>query len=79
MAKTQGDDIALTILGRNLKKYRLESGLSYRKLATLADTDTSQILRIEKGEINTSVSFMFKLAKALNIKPIQLLEEDLEN
>lgn len=75
MAKMQGDDIALKILGTNLKKYRLRAKISYRKLATLAETDTSQILRIEKGEINTSVSFLFKLAKALDIQPSQLLEE----
>lgn len=66
---------AKSIVGNNLKKYRLLSGLSYRKLATEAFTDTSQIQRIEKGEIACTVSTLFKFAQALGIKPAQLLEE----
>ena len=69
------DEAVLKIVGNNLVKYRLASKLSYRALATAAETDTSQIIRIEKGEINTSVISLFKLAKALGIKPAQLLEE----
>jgi len=67
---------AKSIVGNSLRRHRLLSGLSYRKLATLAFTDTSQIQRIEKGEISPTVSTLFKLALALNIKPTQLLEEE---
>ena len=69
------ENYAKSIVGKNLKKYRLLSGISYRNLATLAFTDTSQIQRIEKGEISCTVSTLFKLANALGIKPAQLLEE----
>ncbi len=74
MAKVEGDEIAKKIVGDNLRKYRLASGLSYRKLATLAFTDTSQIQRIEQAKTNCSISFLFRLAHALKIDPRQLLE-----
>lgn len=75
MAKTKGDDIAKKIVGTNLKKYRVQSGLSYRALATLAETDSSQLIRIEKEQVNCSISFLFRLAAALNIEPEQLIEK----
>lgn len=74
MGDKSGNIEAINILAENVKKYRLAAGLSFRSLATLCELSPSQIVRIEKSEINTSVSTIFIIAKALNVKPSQLLE-----
>ena len=45
-------------------------------LSVKVNTDISQIGRIERGEISTSVSFAGKLAKALNVPVKDLFEFD---
>lgn len=52
----------------------MEANLSQEALANLAGIEYSQISRIERGVINTSVSVIFTIATALKIKPSQLLE-----
>jgi transcriptional regulator with XRE-family HTH domain len=75
MGSKAGDDVAKKVLGDNIKKYRTAAKMSIRALATAALVSPSQIMRIESGEINTSVSTIFTIANALGIKPSQLLEE----
>jgi len=65
---------AMQLIGTNLKKYRMEKKLSQESLANLSSIDWSTISRIERGIVNTSVSVVFALANALEIKPYQLLE-----
>jgi len=69
------DKTAIDILAQNVRKYRLESGLTMEALANEAGIEYSQISRIERGLINTSVSVIFAIAKALKIKPAMLLNE----
>ncbi|WP_211710228.1 helix-turn-helix domain-containing protein [Mucilaginibacter xinganensis] len=57
-----------------MKQHRLRCKLSQEKLAFIAEIEYSQVSRIERGIINTSVSVIFILAKALDVKPSQLLE-----
>jgi transcriptional regulator with XRE-family HTH domain len=52
---------------KNLKMRRKETNLSQEDLANDCDISISQIGRIERGEINTTISTLFVLAKALNI------------
>ncbi|TXD53600.1 helix-turn-helix domain-containing protein [Polaribacter sp. IC063] len=54
--------------GINLKMLRNEANLSQEDLANDCDISISQIGRIERGEINTTISTLFVLAKALNIE-----------
>ncbi len=61
--------------GNNLKRLRLEKGLSQEKLALNADIDRTYIPSIEKGERNVSIVIAEKLAIALNI-PISELFKD---
>lgn len=75
MGDKSGNDKAKEVLGRNLKKFRTDANMSIRALATAALTSPSQIDRIERGEVNTSVSTIFALAEALGIKSAQLLED----
>jgi transcriptional regulator with XRE-family HTH domain len=58
--------------GKKLKNIRIENNLSQEMLANDADIPINQIGRIERAEISTSLSTIFKISKALNI-PIKEL------
>jgi len=60
--------------GRNVKKYRLEKGLSQEQLANLAELDRTYIPSIEKGERNVSIVVAHRLATALDIAIQDLFE-----
>jgi transcriptional regulator with XRE-family HTH domain len=53
--------------GKNLKRLRLEKGISQESLALSADLDRTYIPSIEKGERNVSITVVEKLANALNV------------
>ena len=61
--------------GNNLKRLRLEKGLSQEKLALNAVIDRTYIPSIEKGVRNVSIIIAEKLAIALNV-PISELFKD---
>lgn len=65
--------------GKQVKKLRLEKGLSQEKLAYEADLDRTYIPSIEKGERNVSIVVIEKIAKALNVKISVLFDEQTEN
>ena len=54
--------------GNNLRKMRKDAGLSQEDLANDADIPLSQVGRIERGEVNTTISTAYALSKALQIK-----------
>jgi transcriptional regulator with XRE-family HTH domain len=69
------DISAINILAGNVRKYRDAKKISQERLAILAGIEYSQVSRIERRLLNTSVSVIFALAKALEIEPSKLLEE----
>lgn len=61
--------------GKRLKFLRLEHNLTQLELAEILDMSPNFIGMIERGERNTTVEKVFKIARALNIKPSNLFEE----
>jgi transcriptional regulator with XRE-family HTH domain len=59
------DDIAITAMGRRIRDLRLSRGLSQEQLGNLAGIAVSQVGRIERGEINTTLSTLVSIARAL--------------
>ncbi len=57
----------LKAFGKNLRRIRNEKGLTMESLAFEADIEYRQLGRIERGEINTTISTAFALSKALGI------------
>ncbi len=51
--------------GGNLRKLRLEKGFSQEQLANELGVEVSQISRIERGQINTSIAMLYTLSKVL--------------
>lgn len=61
--------------GKQVRKLRLEKGLSQEALAHEADLDRTYIPSIEKGERNISISVIEKIAKALKTKIADIFNE----
>jgi len=65
--KQKDDEIFLLKFGKTLRRLRKENGLSQEDLANDCNIPISQIGRIERAEINTTLLTTLKLSKALNI------------
>ena len=61
-------------VGRNVKKFRKEIEWSQEDLAFECDLHRTYISGIERGVRNPTVLIIDTIAKALDIKPHQLLE-----
>ena len=61
--------------GKRLKGLRRDRDLTQLELAEILDMSPNFIGMIERGERNTTVENVFKIARALNVKPSNLFEE----
>ena len=68
------DKIFLVTFGENLKKIREEKNITQAQLAIDCDFDVSVISRIERGVVNTSLSNLKLISKALGIEIKQLFD-----
>ena len=57
----------------NLKELRVRAALSQRDLAKLAGVAHTTVVRLEGGDPNVLPSTLRKLAKALHVKPTELI------
>lgn len=62
------------VLGRNVRRYRDEKGLSQEALAFDADLHRTYVSGVERGKRNPTVLIVAKLADALGVEPCKLLE-----
>ena len=68
------EKIFIKNFGEKLKKIRLERNLSQEMLANDANIPINQIGRIERAEISTSLTTIYKITKALDIKITALFD-----
>lgn len=66
------DKALLKAFGKNLRKLRKDRDLSQEALANDADIPINQVGRIERGEINTTISTSNAIVKALGISLAEL-------
>jgi DNA-binding XRE family transcriptional regulator len=62
-------------IGRNIRFYREELGLTQESLAEATDTHDRTIGRIERGELNFSILHFRRICRALNRSSDHLLFE----
>lgn len=67
-------ETGLKAFGRRLRELRKMRGLSQEELAWKADSELSQISRMERGVINAGLSQIFKIAEALDIPVKELFD-----
>lgn len=61
-------------LGRSIRAFRLEAGLSQEGLALSAGLDRTYVGGVERGERNPSYASLLRLAEALDVPGSRLLE-----
>jgi transcriptional regulator with XRE-family HTH domain len=66
----------LKAFGKRLRDLRKSRGLSQEALAWKADSELSQISRMERGIINAGLSQVFKIAEALEVPVKDLFDFD---
>jgi transcriptional regulator with XRE-family HTH domain len=62
--------------GNALRELRLAKGFTQEQLANELGVEISQISRIERGVINTSVTTLYAITKALKIDASELFKSD---
>ncbi|WP_343030516.1 helix-turn-helix transcriptional regulator [Fulvivirga aurantia] len=67
MIKNRNQEL-LDSFGSHLRKLRKHRGMSQEELAYEADIPISQVGRIERGEINVTISTLYLIAKAMNME-----------
>ena len=75
---TPGDKKLLKKFGENLRNLRTQKGFSLREMSYACSIDNSKIAKIEKGQINITLTTLLQLADALETHPSSLLEYDLD-
>ncbi|MFN3721275.1 MAG: helix-turn-helix domain-containing protein [Rhizobium rhizophilum] len=63
------------LIGLNIRKLRVERGLSQERLALAAEIDRSYVGRIERGQENVTISVLVNLATALSVN-VKVLFDD---
>lgn len=63
----------IEVVARNVRRYRLETGLSQEALADEAGLHRTYISQVERKQNNVTIVVLSKIAKALGIRPDQLL------
>lgn len=77
MKKQARHEVGIKAFGTHLREVRLYEGFAQEQLAYTSDLEPSQISRIERGIINTSISLVFLIAAALGVHPKQLFDFDI--
>lgn len=77
--KNPRDEIAIKKLGQNVRKQRILKGLTMVRLSELCNVDYRTISNVELGRSNATISLITIIAKSLEIKTVELLEDKDEN
>lgn len=71
--KEEQESTLAEAFGTIVKTYREKAGLTQDKLAFHSEIDRGYMSQIERGIKNVTLPFVWKLAKALGVKPSELI------
>jgi transcriptional regulator with XRE-family HTH domain len=66
------------VFGKNLKHYRLKSGISQEALAAKMGVDRAHVSAMERGQQNVTIITLWHAALTLDVKPMALLDDERE-
>jgi transcriptional regulator with XRE-family HTH domain len=81
---TELDKLIINI-GDNLRKLRIQKGLSQKEVADLMGVATTQYGRIENGKTTPTIASLFKVSKALKVNirtfigPLEIVDQDIKD
>ena len=61
------------VVGRNLRAYRMERGLSQEDFAEVVGVHRTYMGGLERGERNLTLQSLERLAEVLDVDPVDLL------
>jgi len=61
-------------LGKTIKRIREQRRLTQEELAAKAHIDVSYLAKIENGYVNTTIRYLIKISRGLQVKARDLLE-----
>lgn len=61
-------------VGRNLRQYRLDRGISQEAFADLVGVHRTYMGGLERGERNLTLRSLERLAAAIAVEPLELLQ-----
>lgn len=70
----QQNEDYLKWLGNNVKQKRIKSDMSQQELADNANVAKSTIQRIEKGELNPTITVLIKISDAIGSDICELIK-----
>jgi transcriptional regulator with XRE-family HTH domain len=68
---------ARRVVGWNVRRIRVERGLTIEALGGDAEVDASMVARIERGRVNSSIDLLERLARVLRVRMVELFVEPL--
>lgn len=60
--------------GENVRRVRESKGMTKERLSDLAGIDRQQVIRVEKGTVNPTISTAYQIALALEVPLASLLD-----
>ena len=73
--KNPRNEELITLFGKNVRRYRLEKGLTMVELALICNVEYGAISTIERGVVNCSISTAYEIARALGVTLDKLVEK----
>lgn len=70
------DDEAIKAFGEKVRALRKSRNQTIEEFANTVDLHVTQVARIERGTYNTTISYIFLIAKKLGVKPAELITFD---
>ena len=67
-------EVALILIGMNIKELREERNISQQDLAAACNFEKSSMSRIEAGRTNLTIGTLLKICEALNVKLNEIVD-----
>ena len=64
------------LVGRNVRRLRLERGLTQERFAEMSGFAQQYLSDLERGQRNPTIVTLYEIAVALKVEPSVLIEDD---